>query len=535
MNETLEYLRMFAQFPFSLRRFLRCRLTLDEAKQIMRERVEQREANFLHVVERSVYEHPRSPYLPLLKAAGCELGDVRMMVERDGLEVTLRRLREAGVYVTFEEFKGRKPIERNGKTASVRPSDFDNPRTRSDLIMQTGGSTGAAISVGVDLDDTAARAPQEMITLAAHGLLNAASVRWSGLLPASGPRSILKCAYFGQVPARWFSPFGLTESKHWVKYGLANYYIHGWLWLNGVHVPWPKTVRVDQAIVVARSIEELVRAHGRCSVNTTVSRALRVCIAAQEAGIDLRGAAFFGTSEPATPAKVRQITASGAGFISAYGMVEAHRIGIGCARPEHGDDMHLHMDAYALFTHPYDVPGFGVKVPAFNVTSLLPTASKILLNLQMDDYGILEERHCGCDLESYGLTTHIRQVRSYSKLTGEGVTLIGNEIVRVLEEVLPTRFGGTLLDYQLVEQENETGFTRLYLLISPRLDIADEAAVTGVVLQALSDSSSMADAARTVWQHTQTLQIARREPILTARGKHFPLRLLNWADNRPDG
>ena len=40
MNETLEYLQTFARFPFALRHFLKQRLTLDEAKQIVRERME---------------------------------------------------------------------------------------------------------------------------------------------------------------------------------------------------------------------------------------------------------------------------------------------------------------------------------------------------------------------------------------------------------------------------------------------------------------------------------------------------------------
>jgi hypothetical protein len=527
VNENIQYIRMFAQFPFSLRRFLRYRLTLDEARATIRRRMEQREANFLHSVERSIYGNPGSPYLPLLKMAGCEMGDVQRLVGQRGLENALRQLREAGVYVTFEEFKGRKPIERHGRVLPVAARDFDNPRTRHDLFMQTGGSTGAAINVGVDLDDIAAHAPQEMTAMAAHGLLDAPRARWSGPLPAGALRSIMKCIPYGHIPTFWFSPNGLTDSKHWVKYGLATYYILSWLRIFGQRVPWPRTVKVDDAITVARSTAQLLRAHGRCAINTTVSRALRVSLAAQDAGIDLTGASFFGTSEPATPAKVRQILASGAGFVSTYGMVEAHRIGIGCARSEMGDDVHLQKDAYAMFAHPYEVPGFGVKVPAFNLTSLLPTASKVLLNLQMDDYGILEERRCGCALEASGLTTHIRQIRSYSKLTGEGVTLIGDEVVRALEEVLPARFGGTPLDYQLVEQEDAAGFTRLYLRISPRLDIADEELVRRVVLQALSDSSSMADAARTVWQHTDTLQVERREPILTARGKHFPLRFLD--------
>jgi hypothetical protein len=524
--ENLEYARMFARFPISLRRFLCHTLTLDEARAIVQERMERREENFLRIAEDCIYGNARSPYLPLLAKAGCELGDLRQIVSHEGLEGGLRRLREAGVYITFEEFKGRKPIERNGLFLSTSAADFDNPRTRSDFTMQTGGSTGAAIKVGVDLDDIAARSPLEMIGLAAHGLLDAPSVRWAGPLPTGSLRNILRSARFGRVPVRWFSPTRLRSSKYWVKYGLATYYMLTWMWLFGLRVPWPETVEVDRPLVVARSVAEILRVHGRCSITSTVSLAMRVCLAAQAAGIDLEGAVFLGTSEAATSAKVRQILSSGAGFVSTYGLVEANRVATGCALSERRDDLHLHSDAFALFTHPYPVPGFGVTVPAFNLTSLLPTASKVMLNVQMDDCGILEERRCGCDLESYGYTTHLREIRSYSKLTGEGVTLIGNEIAPVLEETLPARFGGSALDYQLVEQEDGQGFTRLYLLISPRVEIADEGEVIAVVLEALRSSSPMADAVRSTWQRTGALQVKRMEPIVTERGKHYPLRIL---------
>jgi hypothetical protein len=164
-------------------------------------------------------------------------------------------------------------------------------------------------------------------------------------------------------------------------------------------------------------------------------------------------------------------------------------------------------------------------VPAFNLTPLLPTASKVLLNVQMDDYGIVEERRCGCELETYGYTTHLRQIRSYGKLVGEGVTLIGNELLHILEEVLPARFGGTPLDYQMVEREDEQGLTRLFVLIHPRLEIADEQQVVETILNALSEASRMADAARTVWQQMQTIRVERAEPMVTARGKLLPLHI----------
>jgi hypothetical protein len=488
--------------------------------------MEHREEYFLQIVERAVYGNSRSPYLPLLRMAGCESADLRLLVRQKGLEGALRELRAAGVYVTFEEFKGRKPIERSGQTIPVTAQDFDNPVARRHLRQQTGGSTGRAITVGVDLDGIAQRAAHEMVSLVAHGLWDAPWVNWGGILPSGSLGPMLKAVYLGCVATRWFSPTGFRDSKHWVKYGLATYYILAWLRLFGVRVPWPEYVGIDQAAVVARSLAQILAEHERCSVKTSVSRAMRLGLAAQEAGLDLRGAVFFGTSEAATPAKVQQIVASGAGFVPIYATVETGRIGTGCAQTSHCDDVHLLKDGYVLFTHPYSVPGFGTTVPAFNITSLLPMSSKILLNVQMDDYGIVEERRCGCELESYGFTTHIREIRSYSKLTGEGVTLIGNEVVRVLEEVLPARFGGTALDYQLVEQEDQQGFTRLYLVISPRVEIPDEGEVADVMLAALRASSPMADAARIVLQHAGTLQVRRMEPIVTAGGKQFPLRFL---------
>ena len=77
MGETLEYLKLFAQFPASAHRFFRQPLTVPQAREIVRVRMGQRPENLLRMVERSVFANPRSPYLALLKRAGCELGDLR--------------------------------------------------------------------------------------------------------------------------------------------------------------------------------------------------------------------------------------------------------------------------------------------------------------------------------------------------------------------------------------------------------------------------------------------------------------------------
>ncbi len=525
MGDTLDNLSMFAQFPGALRRFLQHPLTLEQAKAITRQNMECREDNFLQMAEKSIYGHPTSPYLALLRLAGCELGDLRVLVRQRGLEGALYHLREAGVYVAYEEFKGRKPIERYGQVIPVKPRDFDNPFMVKHFGMQSGGSSGAAMNVGISLDHIAIRAHHEMLSFQAHGVLDAPGISWRGILPDSSISQMLGRAYSGRVQTRWFSPHGLFDSKDWLKYSAATYYILLWMRLFGVKVPPPEYVALTEAVTIARCMADLVKKHGKCVLSCQVSRAVRVCVAAQEAGIDLRGAAVKSGGEPPTPAKVQRIHDAGVHYISSYAMVGTGAMAAGCVLPVNGSDVHLFSDTCALFSFPYRVEGYDVEVPAFNITTLLPQAAKLLLNVQMDDYGVVEERACGCELDSYGFHTHLRDIRSYSKLTGEGVTLIGSEVEKILETVLPARFGGSPLDYQLMESEDEQGLTRLYLIVSPRITLTDEQAAVEVLMDALGNSSGMAEAARSVWMRSETIKVKRMEPIWTRRGKMMPLHI----------
>lgn len=95
MNETWTYAKMFARYPFALRRFLHNPLTLDRAQAIVRKRMEQRAESFLGVVERAVSCYAARPYLALLRYAGCELGDLRALVVKRGLEGARYRCRPA--------------------------------------------------------------------------------------------------------------------------------------------------------------------------------------------------------------------------------------------------------------------------------------------------------------------------------------------------------------------------------------------------------------------------------------------------------
>lgn len=524
-SENFESLKTLARFPFALRGFMQQRMTLDRARQIIRERMTRRADNFLEVAERGIYQNPTSPYLPLLRTVRCEFQDLCALVKQKGVDGALRELRAAGVYITFEEFKGRSPVVRNGLTFAVNSSDFDNPFLPRLFSAESGGSTGKPTPIPMNLEGIAARAANTMIADDAYDLLNAPTVLWRGIIPDSTLNLILQTTQTGRRVTRWFSNIGLRDSKHWVKYALANYYILAWIRLYGGRVPLPEYASPAQARVVAAAVSEILASEGRCMLRGAISNMLRVCLAASEAGFNLQGLTIVSAGEPCTPAKVTAIEKTGARFIPSYAMVEAGTLGFGCPRRAEFDDVHVLQDTFALFTHPYRVQGFDITVPSVNVTTLLPTARKILLNLQLDDYATLEERKCGCALEQYGYGTHLHHIRSYRKLTGEGVSLIGGDMLRVLEEVLPARFGGSALDYQLSEQEDEHGFTRLVLRIHPRLAIPNQDQVIETVMLTLRESSAMADSARAVWQKVDALQIERAEPILTARGKLLPLHL----------
>ncbi len=520
-------LKMYWRFARGLRNFLQNPISLQEARAVVSRRMNEREENFLRLVERGVFGYAPSPFLPLFKLAGCEMGDVRAMVRTNGLEATLRNLRTAGVYVTFEEFKGKTPIVRGGQVIPVAAHDFDNPYLSHYYSAETGGSTGAGTRINIDLDHLAADTPFNMLALEAQGVLDAPKAIWRGVLPdPSGLNYILRGAKMGRTPEKWFTPIARRDYKPVIKYRLATICIVLAGRPCGVPIPWPEPVTFDRAEVIVRWMIDQLRNRGSCLIFCLVSTALRIAVAARDMGADLTGATFEVGGEPPTEAKVRAITATGARCYPTYHFGECGRVGMGCARPIDCNDVHFFKDGLAIIEYTRQVPGFDITVDAFCFTSLLPTTPKLMLNVELDDYGVIETRSCGCPLESYGYSEHIREIRSFRKLTGEGVTLVGSEMVSVLEELLPARFGGSALDYQLIEEEDEQGFTKLSLVVSPRIELADEKLVIDAVLNALGPNGVEDSLTRVTWRQAGIFRVKRMEPIRTARGKLMPLHLI---------
>ena len=99
----------------------------------------------------------------------------------------------------------------------------------------------------------------------------------------------------------------------------------------------------------------------------------------------------------------------------------------------------------------------------------------------------------------------------------------------ILDTVLPSHFGGSPIDYQLHEEEDEHGLTRLSLVISPKVRIADEQVVVDTVLNCLARKGSLEDGARAIWKQARSIRVKRTEPVWTARGKLNPLHLVKHA------
>lgn len=504
------------RFARGLRAFLHEPITLEQARAAIRSRVACREETFLHFVERAVFARPRSPYRWLLRAARCEPGDLRALVRREGLEAALERLRHAGVYVSFEEFKARRPIIRGGDVLPVHERDFDNPLVRPHYATRSGGSRGRATRLLIDLDYLADRAPLWCLWFAEHGLLGSPLVFLTPYHPAAVTLQLI-CAKFGHRFVRWLA----TARGGSLGYRLAAAYLHGFMRRTG-GFPRPEFVTPHDLGEVAEYLARLARVGSSPCVNAAPSAAIRVGRAAAERGLTLDGVTFLLGYEPLTRARRDAIEATGARAVMTYGFSEGGTLGQQCRWPTAPDDVHIAADAFAVIHGPGEGAGAGAAAPLL-LTALRPTTPRVMLNAAIGDAGVLETRGCRCELEEMGYTRHLHTIRSWHKLTGEGVTFLGLDVQYVLEEILPRRFGGLPTDYQLVEEEDEAGLTRYRLRISPDVGSVDERAVVRHFLGELARLRPPYRFMVEEWTRTARLGVERQPPLQTGQAKVLPV------------
>jgi hypothetical protein len=511
---------MYARFITGMPGFLRQRMTPAEARAVVTARLEAREQNFLSLLERAVFARPESPYNFLLREARCEPGDVRQLVSQQGVDAALASLFDAGVSVSFDELKGRVPIVRNGRTFPATADSFDNPLVERDYEAESSGTTGAPTSVKAGLAHVAAQTAMMLLAQEANGTIGAPTIVYRPGPPCNTATSIiLRHITIGNPVRRWFSPVTSSDTRSPLRFRIAGLLTPRLVRLCGSPFPQKEVVPFSNALIVARAAHAYARDEGRCLVRCSVSAALTVSIAAFENGVDLTGVTFNGSGEPPSLGKTRGINASGAAYVTSYSMTEAGPLGAACALGVDATDVHVMRDKVSLFQRK-QMPGGGDEpVGIFFLTSLLSTGPKILINAASGDFGILEERNCGCRLNELGLNQHLRQIRSVGKLTGRGITLVASDIVHIIEDILPGEYGGTAQDYQLVEEEDGTGATHLHLLVSPSLKLADENAPARTLLEALSRGTPGAGLQSAMLRSAGAVRVRRQQPRASARGK----------------
>jgi hypothetical protein len=526
LGEANSYLKKYYGFFFGLRRFLKERVTLEQARETIKFRLDNREENFLKLVEKGVYGYKRSPYLKLLKLTSYGYSDVRNLVLNDGLESALKTLREEGVYVSFEESKGIKPLIRHGKIIETKESDFHNPHISSYYEGRTGATRSAGTKIQMNFDFLEQKVVYDVILTYMHRIEDAPRGVWLHILPSlSGITRILWTAKAGGETAKWFTPMDPNEN--------IVHKVNGWILnamliegrLLGKKLPKPEFVNPGNAIVIANWIDSTLKEFGACVFGTTPSLAVRICNEANKHGLELDGTIFTVGSEPLTKAKFEYIKSRGCSAIPHYIMAESGTIGYGCKKPKYADDVHFFKDSLALIQNKRMVEHSETVVDSILLTSLLPSAPRILLNMETDDFGIVESRDCGCEFQGMGFTEHIHGIRSFSKLTGEGVTFLGTKLYKILEEDLPRMYGGGPIDYQIVEKEDSSGLTQLIINVSPDVGRIDEEELKRTLLDLLNPSGRNTNI--DMWEKADSLVVMRSLPIRTKSGKMMPIHILS--------
>lgn len=521
LDESATLVRLVGGLPG----FLRHRLDPAGVRNRIEERQAGRTANFLAAIRRCVYQLQGSPYRALLEWAGIEFDDLAALTVAEGVEGVLLRLREAGVFVTTEEFKGKCSIRRGSLEVESTDRSFDNPASQGHLFARSGGSRSPGLRTVYDFRNLeSAWSEHIVLRLSCYNLLEAPLGVWYPIMPGAGPVVVLALAKAGIFP-RWFTPLGYGRIKANWRSLLGTLTLVYWGRLYAPRLPGPQFVPADDPTPILRWIESCLKSKGRCALFTYVSHAVRISRSARDSGLDLERTVFLVSSEPLTPVRRREIEASGASVYPSYATMETGVLAAGCGNPLETDEMHLLTDTVAVVVYPRQVAATGEPIPTVLTTGLQDCFPKVLLNAETGDSAQLLERTCGCPLEKLGFHGRVYAVYGFDKLSPAGMTFLAADLVRLLEQELPARFGGTSLDYQLQEVEDEGGRSRLNLLVSPRLGPLDPTALVEAVLRELGRGTDSRRLMAHVWSDQGVIQVVREEPRLTARGKHLSLDL----------
>jgi hypothetical protein len=144
--------------------------------------------------------------------------------------------------------------------------------------------------------------------------------------------------------------------------------------------------------------------------------------------------------------------------------------------------------------------------------------------VESGDYATLERRECGCAFEKVGFSLHLHHIRSYEKFTSEGMNYFYGDLFEFMEKTLPSEFGGGPGDYQLVEEEDENGQTRITLRVHPQVGAIDQEKLLSRLEEELVKGPG-GNFQTKVWRNAGTLRVKREAPHASPRGKILPLHI----------
>ena len=510
------------RFLAGLPRFLRYRVDPARCRAVLAERLRRRADDFLALIDRTVFDRPGSPYRALLRHAGCERDDLERLVRKEGLEGALRVLLRQGVYLTIDELKGRRPVVRGSLTLAVSPEACWNSLVTPHLLRYPSGSSdggrGTQAPTPIDFAGLRARVVNVALTLDARGGIGWQHAYWH--VPGSlSMVFLLETLAFDRPPVRWFSQIDPAAPSLHVRYRWSTRVMRWECALLGVPMPEEEHVGFEDPRPILDWLDAVRRAGQVPHLKTYASSAVLLAQAARAAGRDLAGVQLTVSGEPVTAARLAAIGQAGAIAVQRAGSGELGQLGYGCLTRATAGDLHHYADHHALIQ-----PGPGSTVPGLRPQTLLFTALRssarlVLINCSVGDQAELVEDDCGCPLAGLGWRTRLRGLCSHEKLTTGGMGFLDVDVVRILEEVLPRRFGGGPADFQLVEGEGESGEPRLRLLAHPALGPLDAGTVADAFFEALGPGSGVERIMALQWRESRSLVVERRAPLVTAVGK----------------